>query len=45
MLYRNQNSGDIQYFFEGNRENEALCSPAKLLTPTGRRYTLTEVQE
>ena len=45
MLYRNQNSGDIQYFFEGNRENEALFSPAKLLTPTGRRYVLTEVQE
>lgn len=44
MLYRNQNSGDIQYFFEGNRENEALFAPAKLLTPTGKRYTLTEVE-
>ena len=45
MLGMSSTSGEVRAFF---KENGAIFTPfalAKNLTPTGRRYTLTEVQE
>lgn len=43
MLYRKK-SGDIQYFLKNDEDTEAMYTPACLLTPTNKRYTLTEVE-
>lgn len=44
MLYRHAGLRQIQYLRAGGANEIRLADPADL-TPTGRRYTLTEVQE
>lgn len=44
MLYQNEEDGRIQYICTGEA-NRACFSTPDALTPTGKRYTLTEVQE
>lgn len=44
MLYQNEEDGRIQYICTGEA-NRARFSTPDALTPTGKRYTLTEVQE
>mgnify|MGYP001758084404 CR=1 FL=1 len=44
MLYRHAGLRQIQYLRAGGANEIRLADPADL-TPTGRRYTLTEVQD
>ncbi|WP_412100186.1 hypothetical protein [Corynebacterium aurimucosum] len=44
MLYRHAGLRQIQYLRAGGANEIRLADPADL-TPTGKRYTLTEVQE
>jgi len=44
MLYRHAGLRQIQYLRTGGANEIRLADPADL-TPTGRRYTLTEVQD
>ena len=45
MLYYDGQFNRIQYFCKLDEPNMVVCSDPANLTPTGKRYTLTEVQD
>ena len=45
MIFQSVDTGNIFIEFRENGERNLIYSPPESLTPTGRRYTLTEVQE
>ena len=45
MIFQSVDTGNILIEFRENGERNLVYTPPAYLTPTGRRYTLTEVQE
>ena len=45
MIFQNVDTGNIFIEFRENGERNLVYTPPKSLTPTGRRCTLTEVQD
>ena len=45
MILQSAPTGNIYFIPQGGGEQHHVYSPPEILTPTGKRYTLTEVQD